>query len=149
MTFLAGSGLRNDPEAISLHLASSLALKNYSRGLAFAGSNADTRVELPISAKLPLAEIYYQTGAVSKSNRLYNSIPKSELPALTQATIAFRKGQHAEAERLLRRHLAIAKGDSKVWSFLASVYQAQRKKTEAQHAYQRALELLRAEMRRH
>jgi len=148
MSVISSSGMRNDPEAVSLHLSSALATKQYRSGLSFSGSNAEKRMELPISAKLPLAEIYYQTGSVSKSNSLYNSIPSSELPTLTKATVAFRKGNHAEAERLLRRHLASNSKDHKSWSFLASVYQAQRKKTEAQTAYQRALSLLKADMKR-
>ena len=148
MSSLAGSGLRNDPEAISLHLSSALAVKDFRRGLAFAGSNAENRLDLPVSAKIPLAEIYYQTGSVSKSNKLYNSISSSELPTITRATLAHRRGQYPEAERLLEGHLATNKKDHSGWSFLASVYQAQRKKPEAKRAYQRALELLKVDMRR-
>ena len=148
MSLISRKGLRNDAEAMSLHLSSALASKNYRTGLAFSGTNAESRLTLPISAKLPLAEIYYQTGNVSKSNKLYNSIPKSEMPALTQATIAFRRGQFGSAESLLRKHLASNKKDHKSWSFLASIYQAQRKKPQAQDAYQRALDLLKADMKR-
>ena len=148
MQTLSGAGLRNDPEAVSLHLSSALATRQYKAGLNFAGSNVERRLKLPISAKLPLAEIYFQTGATSKSNQLYSGIPKSEMPALTQATIAFRRGSFPEAETLLRRHLAANSKDRKSWSFLGSVYQAQRKKNDARDAFERALALLKSDMKR-
>ncbi|MGI9242552.1 MAG: tetratricopeptide repeat protein, partial [Verrucomicrobiales bacterium] len=148
MRVLASPELREDPEAVSLHLSAAVASKQFKSGLAFSGNNAENRMALPISAKLPLAEIYYQTGSVSKSTRLYSSIPKSELPTLTRATLAFRGGRLAESESLLRRHLASNSKDHRSWSFLASVYQAQRKKPEARDAYQRALDLLKLDMKR-
>lgn len=148
MQVISSSGMRDDPEAVSLHLASALASKQYKSGISFSGSDAERRMELPISAKLPLAEIYYQTGSVAKSNALYNTIPESEMPTITRATIAHRRGKFGEAETLLRRHLASNSRDHRGWSFLASVYQAQRKKPQAQEAYQRALDLLKADLKR-
>ena len=148
MAVLGDSGLRNDPEAVSLYLQAALARKQYAAGLSYCGSGAEIRHQLPISAKLPLAEIYYQTGAVEESNRLYNSIPASEIPLPTRAALAFRKRDYATAEQLQKRHLNANPNDHSGWSFLGSVYQAQLKKREAREAYQRGLSLLKKRMSR-
>lgn len=148
MQLLAHESLRDSASGAAMLIDVAMASPSHGAALAYFGEKSPRCLQpLPL-ARLRLAFLYERSGQMQAAEAILAELKSNPAYATSTvwqeiARVSLELGDSVRAEEFARLHLAHSGSrDSRTWSILGDIYEAQNRQADADAAYRKALEFV-------